>query len=354
MKIETDNDGGCELTGIEQPVAITMGCPAGIGPEIILKFFQAGGKTGKSFPVVVVGSQKILEQTSRQLGLPRPVCPWNPGDTVVPGTVPVFSTGEDSFHGLESGLANKATALAMIGWIEQAVKLIGDGCVSAMVTCPISKTGLRLAGSPWPGHTEMLASLTGADKYRMMMAGSRLRVVLVTIHEPLARVSSLLSKENVVDCIATTVESLVRDFGLERPRVAVSGLNPHAGEDSMFGFEEEKIIRPAVQAFSDSTTLVSGPWPPDTVYYRAAAGGFDAVVAPYHDQGLIPFKLLHFKDGVNVTLGLPIVRTSVDHGTAYDIAGKNLADFSSLAAAVKLAASFVVNRGRERCNRGMA
>jgi 4-hydroxythreonine-4-phosphate dehydrogenase len=347
---KTDNEGGSFLTDIEQPIGITMGCPVGIGPEIILKFFQTHAietkTTKKSFSVIVIGSWRVLEQTSRKLGIPAHICPWNPGDTVIPGTIPVISAGDDRLRGLKPGMANKETALAMISWIEQAVRLIEDGFISAMVTCPISKTGLRLAGSPWPGHTEMLASLTKTDRYRMMMAGSRLRVVLTTIHEPLARVSSLLSRENVSDCIDMTIHTLIHDFGLKTPRVAVAGLNPHAGEDSMFGTEEEYIIRPAVEEFSGSEALVSGPWPPDTVYHRAAGGDFDAVVAAYHDQGLIPFKLLHFKDGVNVTIGLPIIRTSVDHGTAYDIAGRNMADCASLTAAVNMAASFAVNRGK--------
>lgn len=348
MKIETDNDYDSLLSSIEQPIGITMGCPMGIGPEIILKFFQAGERAKYSLPLVVIGSVTVLEQTGKELGISAHIYPWNPGDPVIPGRIPVIEGGDYKLHCLKSGMANKETAQAMIYWIEQAVELIKEGFISAMVTCPISKTGLKLAGSPWPGHTEMLASLTKADKYKMMMAGSRLRVVLVTIHEPLVRVSSLISREIVSDCIAMTIDTLAHDFGLKTPRVAVAGLNPHAGEDSMFGTEEEDIIRPAVEEFSCSHALVSGPWPPDTVYHRAANGDFDAVIAPYHDQGLIPFKLLHFKDGVNLTLGLPIIRTSVDHGTAYDIVGKNIADFSSLAAAVDMAALFLVNRGRDK------
>ena len=212
-----------------------------------------------------------------------------------------------------------------------------------MVTCPISKLSLREAGYPYPGHTEMLAALTGAPRVRMMMAGDRLRVVLVTIHEPLGRVSGLLSTDTVRDCIEMTADSLRHDFGLRCPRIAVAALNPHAGEGGLFGDEEGRIIQPAVVASADCGE-VSGPWPPDTVFHQAAAGRYDAVIAMYHDQGLIPFKLLHFQDGVNVTLGLPIVRTSVDHGTAYDIAGQGKADPSSLAAAVRLARTIVANR----------
>jgi len=189
----------------------------------------------------------------------------------------------------------------------------------------------------------MLASLTTTRQYRMMLAGDRLRVVLVTIHEPLARVASLLSSERIQDCIAMTSRSLVRDFGIRKPKIAVAGLNPHCGENGMFGNEEQEIIAPAVTSWQ-GPGQVSGPWPPDTVFYQAMRGKYDAVVCMYHDQGLIPFKLLHFQDGVNVTLGLPIVRTSVDHGTAYDIAGQGIADTSSLAAAIRLAAGIVNKR----------
>ncbi len=189
----------------------------------------------------------------------------------------------------------------------------------------------------------MLADLSGSDNFKMMMAGSKLKVVLVTIHEPLSQVPHLISKDNIIACINMSVDSLKRDFGVSEPKVAVCGLNPHAGEGGMFGREELDSIYPAVKECSVSAT-VSGPWPPDTVFHRAASGEFDAVVAMYHDQGLIPFKLLHFSDGVNVTLGLPLVRTSVDHGTAYDIAGQGKADAASLIAAWDLAASIVYNR----------
>jgi 4-hydroxythreonine-4-phosphate dehydrogenase len=188
--------------------------------------------------------------------------------------------------------------------------------------------------------------LTGTGKVRMMMAGPRLKVVLVTIHEPLRRVCELLTSQEIGNCIKMTRRALQQDFAIANPRIAVAGLNPHGGEDSLFGDEEARIIKPAVAENSEQGD-VSGPWPPDTVFYKAASGQFDAVIAMYHDQGLIPFKLLHFHDGVNVTLGLPLVRTSVDHGTAYDIAGRNLADSSSLAAALTMAHTIAANRKRQ-------
>ena len=175
------------------------------------------------------------------------------------------------------------------------------------------------------------------------MAGEKLRVVLVTIHEALEKVPSLLNQNSIVDCITMTITSLKRDFGMHNPRVAIAALNPHGGEGTMFGDQEERIIGPAIQACQHLGDI-SGPWPPDTVFYQAASGRYDAVIAMYHDQGLIPFKLLHFENGVNVTLGLPLVRTSVDHGTAYDIAGRWQADEQSLSAAVSMAADIVSNR----------
>ncbi len=191
----------------------------------------------------------------------------------------------------------------------------------------------------------------------MRMAGPRLRVVLGTIHEPLAKISELLTAVEIQDCIRMTEESLFKDFAIKNPRIAVAGFNPHSGEQGMFGREEIEIIEPALAQYTqdhpedqeDVAARITGPWPPDTVFYKAANGEFDAVVCMYHDQGLIPFKLLHFQDGVNVTLGLPIVRTSVDHGTAYDIAGQGKADPASLQAAWRMAAEIDDNRtGRTR------
>jgi 4-hydroxythreonine-4-phosphate dehydrogenase len=226
------------------------------------------------------------------------------------------------------------------------VQLIRRGVIDGMTTCPISKASLQAAGYVYPGHTEMLAELTGTEHYAMMLAGPRLRVTLVTIHCPLSQVAARLTEEAIIDLIRITYRALRTDFALSRPKIAVAGLNPHAGENGLFGDEETNLIQPAInQALKEGIT-VEGPFPPDTVFFKAATGLYDAVVCMYHDQGLIPFKLLHFSDGVNVTLGLPLVRTSVDHGTAYDIAGKGLADANSLTAAVNLAATISANRKR--------
>lgn len=318
-----------------------MGCPVGIGPEIILRLFD--GLQGEYCPPVVLGDLGVLARTAELFNIEvRPVS-WQPGLDIQPATVPVLELSKLDFDSLQWGSPTRETSIAMADYIRRAAQGALHDDFIAMVTCPISKKSLNEAGIHYPGHTEMLAELTGAADYRMMMAGNRLRVVLATIHEPLARVSELLTADEIRDCIKMTVHSLQHDFGISRPRVAVAGFNPHSGEQGMFGNEELEIIEPVIREYVGEG-VISGPWPPDTVYYKAAAGEFDAVVAMYHDQGLIPFKLLHFKDGVNVTLGLPIVRTSVDHGTAYDIAGQGRADAASLQAAWIMAAEIADKR----------
>jgi 4-hydroxythreonine-4-phosphate dehydrogenase len=324
------------------PVAVTMGCPASIGPEIICRLFcrNDGGAIG---PSIVVGDVNVLRQAADRLGQAVDIVSWQPGQPIDRGTIPVVQVGDPWSAPVRWGQPDTATGKAMALYIEEAVRLVSAGHCSALVTCPISKKYLHRAGYSYPGHTEMLAALTGTEKVRMMMAGPRLRVVLVTIHVALRQIAELLTKEEIVETIAMTRIALQRDFGIAEPRIAVAGLNPHGGEGGLFGDEEARVIAPAAAAFS-ALREVSGPWPPDTIFHKAVAGQFDAVIAMYHDQGLIPFKLLHFEDGVNVTLGLPLVRTSVDHGTAYDIAGKNLASPSSLAAALAMAHDIIANR----------
>jgi 4-hydroxythreonine-4-phosphate dehydrogenase len=202
------------------------------------------------------------------------------------------------------------------------------------------------AGYFFQGHTSLIAHLTNTEHYVMMLAGERLRVALVTIHCPLSEVSACLEDDMIYKTITITSQALQLDFGLLAPRLGVAALNPHAGESGLFGSEEDEIIRPAIERASAEGCQVDGPFPADTLFYRAAAGQFDAVVAMYHDQGLIPLKLLHFSNAVNVTLGLPIIRTSVDHGTAYDIAGMGIADASSLKAAIRMAVKMAENRAR--------
>jgi 4-hydroxythreonine-4-phosphate dehydrogenase len=201
---------------------------------------------------------------------------------------------------------------------------------------------MQLSGFQYSGHTELLAERTKSNEFAMMLAGDRLRVVLVTIHVPLRDVPVILSRQKIVKTIKLAWQALNERFGIKSPRIAVSGLNPHAGEGGMFGDEEKNIIAPAIHDAGNQGFYASGPFPPDTIFYHAANKRYDAVISMYHDQGLIPFKLIHFNNGVNTTLGLPIIRTSVDHGTAYDIAGTGIADPGSLIAAINMAAQQAV------------
>lgn len=225
-------------------------------------------------------------------------------------------------------------------WVEQAASSAIRGHIDAIATAPISKENLNLGGYKYPGHTEFLAKLAKQhpDDVRMMMAGAKLKTVLTTIHEPLAAVPKKLTIKHIFKTIAITRDGLQRWFKIKNPRIAVAALNPHAGEAGMFGHEEKGRIIPAIKRAQAQGWKVSGPYPADTVYHRGVKGEFDCVVSMYHDQGLIPVKLLHFEDAVNITLGLPYVRTSVDHGTAFDIAGKGIADASSMIAAILNAA----------------
>lgn len=329
-------------------IGISMGCPAGIGPEIILRFLSGADPValGRLQPVVL-GDPVVLENCARQLGLPVQLAPWQPGAPWTPdalNVMPLSDLGGQVVWGQPTAATGRAAGL----YIETGARLALAGELAALVTCPVSKSALQAGGYPYPGHTEMLAALCRADEYAMMMAGSRLRVTLVTIHRALAEVAAAITRSAVAELIDLTGRALRDDFGLASPRIAVAGLNPHAGEAGLFGREESEIIAPAVAAAVARGWRAFGPYPPDTVFYRAAQGDFDAVVAMYHDQGLIPFKMLHFKDGVNVTIGLPIIRTSVDHGTAYDIAGKGVADPASLAAAWQTAILIANNRKKRK------
>lgn len=325
-----------------------MGCPVGIGPEIILKFLESF-RDGDRWPPVVIGDREVLARCAKGLGLSVAIEPWQPGARCRAGAIMVHQpqTPPDTallLSDLAWGRPTVATGRAMASYIEEAVRLLQAGDLAAMVTCPITKAALQAAGYDYPGHTEMLAALCQTSDYAMMMAGATLRVTLVTIHQGLAQVAAALTQEKIVHLIELTARSLQADFGLSQPRIAVAGFNPHAGEGGLFGDEEGRVIAPAIALAKARGWQVAGPFPPDTVFHKAVQGQYDAVICMYHDQGLIPFKLLHFEDGVNVTIGLPIVRTSVDHGTAYDIAGQGKASPASLQAAFLMAASIVEHR----------
>jgi len=330
-------------------IGITMGDPSGIGPEIILKALADKSIHSLCRPVFF-GDPETLSSTilsSRQEMSLNIIS--NPVEAKsIPGKIDLIAISRLKRNAILPGKPTVEGAKAMVEYIFQAVEMTQKGQLEAIVTCPINKSLMHQAGHHYEGHTQLISHLTNTDEYVMMLAGERLRVALVTIHCPLKEVPSVLDVEMVYKTIIITAKALRVDFGFDKPRLAVAGLNPHSGESGLFGSEEEEIIRPAVIKAQNDGCQVVGPLPPDTVFHKAASGQFEAVVAMYHDQGLIPLKLLHFSDAVNITLGLPIIRTSVDHGTAYDIAGTGQADASSLKAAIKMAAMMVKNRHRNK------
>ena len=326
-------------------VGITMGDPVGIGPELICQALMDSDIYEFCRPLVI-GDTGILEAASQILGakLAITVIEDPTAGTYKPGRINVLTLSRLDAAAVEWGHPTAATGRAMIDYITTGIDQALSGQIAALVTGPINKTAMKMAKSRFHGHTELLAARTGTARYAMMMAGSRLRIVLVTIHVPLRQVAQDLNPDRVFETIQITDDALKERFGIANPRIAVAGLNPHAGEGDMFGDEESSCIIPAVSRAVDEKIHAEGPFPPDTLFYQAVDGPYDAVVCMYHDQGLIPFKMIHFSDGVNTTLGLPIIRTSVDHGTAYDIAGKGIADPGSLKAAMRLAAEQAINR----------
>ncbi len=320
------------------PLALTMGDPAGIGAEIAVKAWASGACEA---PFFVVGDPDLLRR--------------HPGAAVVEITRPADCA--ESFAAALPVLAmplpapavpgrpDPANAAQVIAWIERAVRLAQDGVAGAVVTNPINKKALiEGAGFTFPGHTEFLAHLGGVTRAVMMLASPLLRVVPVTIHIPLADVPGALSAALIEETARITADALRRNFGIARPRLAVAGLNPHAGEEGAMGREEIDVIAPALDRLRGEAMEIAGPLPADTMFHADARARYDVALAMYHDQALVPLKALDFARGVNVTLGLPFIRTSPDHGTAYDIAGKGLADPTSLIEALNLAAQMAARR----------
>jgi len=329
-------------------VGITMGDPSGVGPEIIIKALS-GSDIFKICRPLVLGDPSALFmniEESTKMTIKEVSCPSDIEGKL--GQINLLALSRLDNDLLQPGKPTVEGGKAMVDYIIRAVEMARLGEISAMVTCPISKILMHQAGYDFNGHTQMLAHLTNTDDYVMMLAGSRLRVVPVTTHCAFKEVLANLDENKILKAIFITSDALNKDFGIKRPRLAVAAINPHAGEEGLFGSEEIKIIKPAIEKARSEGIEVEGPLAADTLFYRAASGEFDAVVAMYHDQGLIPLKLLHFSDAVNITLGLPIIRTSVDHGTAYDIAGKGIADSSSLKAAITMAVKMAENRTKRR------
>ncbi len=323
-----------------RPLALTLGDPAGVGPEIVVKAWNALRARGPAF--VVVGDLHALASASGAgASILRAVTSADEGAALFADALPVLDLPLRS--PVVAGQPSALAAPAIVQWIETAVGLALSGQVGGVVTAPIAKAPLYEAGFSFPGHTEFLGELTAAAPYEgargpvMMLTAQDLRVTLVTVHEPISRVPALLSVEKIVEAGLVTAQALRRDFGIDAPRVVVAGLNPHAGEQGTIGREELEIVAPAVRALRDLGVDASGPFPADSLFPQEMRARYDAALCLYHDQALIPVKMLDFWGGVNVTLGLPIVRTSPDHGVAFDIAGRGVARPDSLIAALHLA-----------------
>ncbi len=330
-------------------LAVTMGDITGIGPEIIIKALTEANLYDFCRPLVV-GDLPALVRARKICGVKVDLHPvTSPAEgSFRPGTIDILVISRLAPETVVYGRPTPASGAAMVEYILTAVDLAQSGRVAAVVTAPISKAAMHLGGYHYPGHTELLAERCQTTDFAMMLAGGEFRVVLATIHCPLRQVPDRLSQAELLRLFTLTARTLERDFGLERPCLGVAALNPHAGEGGLFGDEEARIIAPAVAAARQQGLDVVGPLPADTIFVRHQRGEFAAVVVMYHDQGLIPLKLLHFGDAVNVTLGLPIIRTSVDHGTAYDLAGTGQADPGSLKAALRLAAQMAQTRAQSR------
>lgn len=333
----------------ERPIlAVTMGDAAGVGPEVIAKALADKRVRARARPLVI-GDAGTMAAAAEVAGVElrvRPVASPSEGRWVR-GTIEVLDLGNIDLPNLPRGRVTAMAGAAAFAYIQKAVELTLAGQAAAIVTAPLNKEGLSLAGVPYPGHTEALAALCGVRGVVMMLVAESLRVSHVSTHVSLREACDRVRRQRIV-AVAQLTEQAVRRLGFERPRLAVAGLNPHAGEGGLFGREEIEEIAPAVEDLRAQGLDICGPLPPDTVFWRAARREFDAVVAMYHDQGHIPVKLLGFDEGVNVTLGLPIIRTSVDHGTAYDIAWTGVARPTSMIAALLLAAQMARSSQRPR------
>jgi 4-hydroxythreonine-4-phosphate dehydrogenase len=329
------------------PLAVTLGDPAGIGPEIVVKAWRALHDEGPAF-FVVGDAQAVASAPTAGAQSVRKISSVDEVEAAFAQAIPVLDL---PLRGpVVAGQPSPSAATSIVQWIETAVGLALSGNVSGVVTAPIAKAPLYEAGFKFPGHTEFLGELTAAATYDgargpvMMLTAADLRVSLVTVHEPIAKVPGKLTIERVVNAGLVTTQALRRDFGIAKPRLAVAGLNPHAGEGGGIGREEIEVVEPAVRALKDLGVDARGPIPADTLFPAEVRQTYDAALCLYHDQALIPVKMLDFWGGVNVTLGLPIVRTSPDHGTAFDIAGRGSARADSLIAAIRLAAGIARRR----------
>ncbi|HRJ40314.1 MAG TPA: 4-hydroxythreonine-4-phosphate dehydrogenase PdxA [Caldilineaceae bacterium] len=330
----------------ERPLlALTLGDPAGIGPEVILKALRHAALFARCRPLVI-GDRRILARAAAWLERPLP-----PVETITDraegryasGTLSLLDLGNADPAEIPVGQVSAAAGKAAVEYVFRACDLALAGAVDGIVTAPLNKGAMHKAGFHYPGHTELLAERTKAERISMLLVGPKLRVVHVSTHVSLAEAVRRVTTERVLEVIALAQHACA-SLGIPQPRIAIAGLNPHASENGLFGNQEAEQVQPAIVLARQRGWNVSDPQPPDTVFLRATKGEFDIVVAMYHDQGHIPMKLLAFDSGVNVSIGLPIIRTSVDHGTAFDIAGKGIASEESMLAAIDVAVQMVQAR----------
>lgn len=348
---------GSQLGASRGPIALTMGEPSGIGPEIALKAWVARDATALP-EFVLIGDPALIARRVRDLRANVPIAEVAAIEEARPTfarALPVLPTNVP-VAAFESSMPTPDNAASVIAAIDKGVELTLSGEAAALVTNPIAKSVLAAAGFGYPGHTDYLGALArmhGSPAAPvMMLVGGGLRTIPVTVHIPLRDVSDTLSPEMIIETARVAHHALIVDFGIASPRLALTGLNPHAGEDGAMGTEERDVIRPALELLSAEGLDMLGPLPADTAFHSAARTGYDAILAMYHDQALIPVKTLAFDEGVNVTLGLPFVRTSPDHGTAFNIAGTGTARPDSLIAALKLAAQMAQTRATHQEVRG--
>ena len=324
-------------------LGITMGDPAGIGPEVILKALDHP-KIWKVCRPIVIGSHRIMEQTTTALDISMNIKQIEASahdekpNIFRRGILPLLDPIGTSLPRFRKGQASAVSGEASVLCIQKAVQLAQVGCLQGIVTAPINKKAIHLAGYSYPGHTEMLAALSRSKRSGMMIFGGPLKIMFVTTHVAIRDLPKIITTKTVLRAIRLADTGLRQLFQQKRPYIGVAGLNPHAGEEGLFGEEEQLAITPAIKQAKASGIRCSGPHPADTLFGKAAQGEFDGVVAMYHDQGLVALKTVAFGHCVNVTVGLPFIRTSVDHGTAYDIVGKKKADPTSLIEAITLAA----------------
>jgi 4-hydroxythreonine-4-phosphate dehydrogenase len=330
-----------------RPLAIALGDPAGIGPEVIVEAW-AKRKDAALTPFVVMGGAEVLRQAATMRGLPCPVIEIAELDEVETAFAKGLPVLDGEIGTYTPGKPDEAGAALSLQSLAEATRLALKGEVAAMVTAPVSKAQLTKVGFEFPGQTEFLAAACGMphDDAVMMLAGPSLRTVPLTVHIAIADVPSALSADMIALKARIVERALKRDFGLAQPRLAIAGLNPHASEDGRFGSEEARIIAPAIETLQAEGLEVTGPHPGDALFTPRARQGYDAALCMYHDQALIPLKALEFDEGVNVTLGLPIIRTSPDHGTAFDIAGEGVADAGAMIAAIRMAGECTAQRAK--------